>query len=40
MLFSMPLSHKPVMALKRHIGTISRMASGKVQLSYWAASAR
>ena len=40
MLLSPRVTHTPVMAKSRHIGTIRMTASGSVQLSYWAASTR
>ncbi|MNX99728.1 hypothetical protein D3C86_1321940 [compost metagenome] len=40
MLLSPRVSHTPVMAASRLIGTIRITASGSVRLSYWAASTR
>ncbi len=39
-LLSPPISHTPAIALSRHIGTISRTASGNSQLLYCAARIR
>ncbi|MNN95145.1 hypothetical protein D3C81_2139050 [compost metagenome] len=39
-MLSIPLRFTPSMAAKRHIGTIRMIASGRVRLSYWAASTR
>ncbi|MPN37557.1 hypothetical protein SDC9_185077 [bioreactor metagenome] len=39
-LLSPPVSHTPVSAARMLVGTIMITASGKVRLSYWAASTR